>query len=141
MKKNAGFTLIELIAVLVILAILAVVAVPQFIDLRVQAANASAAGVGGAIASGSALNYAEGVGTGTGAVVVTSCTNTQFLPLIGGATASGANLVVSGRTYAIAGAGTATSGGALNCTIRDTVPAAATAQTFTIIGCTPVNTC
>jgi MSHA pilin protein MshA len=59
MSKNAGFTLIELIAVLLILAILAVVAVPQFVDLREEAAQAAVDGVAGGLASASALNYAS----------------------------------------------------------------------------------
>jgi len=59
MSKSAGFTLIELIAVMLILAILAVVAVPQFVDLRDQAAQASVDGVAGALASASALNFAN----------------------------------------------------------------------------------
>ena len=33
MKKNAGFTLIELVAVLVILALLGAMAVPRFTDV------------------------------------------------------------------------------------------------------------
>src|SRR5262245_9990744 len=75
MRKQAGFTLIELIAVIVILAILAVVAIPQYVDLRADAANAAAAGVGGAVASGSALNYARGVASGQSAVVIKDCTS------------------------------------------------------------------
>ncbi|HKO88810.1 MAG TPA: type II secretion system protein [Burkholderiales bacterium] len=143
MKKNAGFTLIELVAVMVILAILAVVAIPQFVDLRVQAANASAAGVGGAIASGTALNYARGVGAGAGAVAVTACSGTQLAPMIGGVTSSTATtIVLNGRTYNIASVTAPVgSGGSGTCSIEDSVPAAATPQNFTIISCTPAATC
>ena len=134
MKKNAGFTLIELVAVMVILAILSVVAVPTFVDMRVQAANAGAAGVGGAIASGSALNYAKGV-AGGGAQTVGACTAAALQPLVAGATVSGSDIVVGGRTYTIAGAATIANGAQGACTIEDTNPTAATAQNFTAIGC------
>ena len=144
MKKNAGFTLIELIAVLVILAILAVVAVPQFVDLRTEAANASASGVGGAIASGTALNFADGIGSGAGALLVTGCSGTQLAPLIGATNPAptATTITVNGRVYNIGGtAGGLTSGGSRVCTIEDQVPAAASAQNFTIVGCATVGTC
>lgn len=140
--KQAGFTLIELIAVLVILAILAVVAVPQFVDLRVEAANASAAGVGGAIASGSALNFADGIGSGAGAVLVTGCSGTVLGPLIGASASTATTITVNGRVYNIGGtAAGLTSGTSRVCTIEDQVPAAATPQNFTIVGCATAGTC
>ncbi|WP_318433005.1 type II secretion system protein [Photobacterium leiognathi] len=57
MKKN-GFTLIELVVVIVILGILAVVAAPKFMNLQVDARNASLKGLEGAI--GSAFNAGYG---------------------------------------------------------------------------------
>ncbi|WP_419240216.1 type II secretion system protein [Photobacterium leiognathi] len=58
MKKN-GFTLIELVVVIVILGILAVVAAPKFMNLQVDARNASLKGLKGAIASGLGVGYAK----------------------------------------------------------------------------------
>ncbi|MBV7471570.1 MULTISPECIES: prepilin-type N-terminal cleavage/methylation domain-containing protein [Aeromonas] len=59
MKKQAGFTLIELVIVIIILGILAVTAAPKFLNLQDDAKAAAAQGVQAALQSASGLVYSK----------------------------------------------------------------------------------
>lgn len=57
MKRQGGFTLIELVVVIVILGILAVTAAPRFLNLQDDARNASLEGLKGAMAGAAGIVY------------------------------------------------------------------------------------
>jgi MSHA pilin protein MshA len=59
MKRQAGFTLIELVMVIVILGILSAFALPRFADLGSEARVASIRGIYGAIKSASSIAHAQ----------------------------------------------------------------------------------
>lgn len=59
MKKQSGFTLIELVIVVVILGFLAVTAIPKFLDLTDQATKANIEGMAGGFATGVSLARAQ----------------------------------------------------------------------------------
>lgn len=59
MKKQSGFTLIELVIVVVILGFLAVTAIPKFINLTDQAKQANIEGMAGGFATGISLARAQ----------------------------------------------------------------------------------
>ncbi|GLS90333.1 hypothetical protein GCM10007916_14000 [Psychromonas marina] len=59
MKKQSGFTLIELIIVIVILGILSAVAVPKFISIQSDAQESTMKGLKGALESASTLVNAK----------------------------------------------------------------------------------
>ena len=64
-RDQRGFTLIEIIMVIVLLGIIAAIAIPKYIDLRTEAADATAGGIVGAIVSSASIGYADMVTHGT----------------------------------------------------------------------------
>ena len=59
MKRNAGFTLIELVIVIIVLGILAATAVPKFINLQDDARASAVKGAEAAIHSAANLVYSK----------------------------------------------------------------------------------
>ncbi len=86
MKKQAGFTLIELVIVIIILGILAVTAAPKFLNLQNDAKTAAASGVLAAVRSSSQLVYSKAALEGVEAspsASVSSADNTTIAVVYG----------------------------------------------------------
>ena len=112
-KQQAGFTLIELVVVIVLLGILGAAATARFQNLNVAAADAAESGIAAEIASASAINFANGLITGTPVVAVTTAQDCGTIaPLLLQQGAVPANITVSGS---LAGCGTA--GNSVACTV------------------------
>lgn len=81
MKKQNGFTLIELVVVIVILGILAVTAAPKFLNLQDDAKVSAVKGLSGAIKGAAGITY------GKAAVVGQESLETGYITVNGVSTA------------------------------------------------------
>ncbi|ASO28283.1 MSHA biogenesis protein MshA [Vibrio anguillarum] len=72
MKRQNGFTLIELVVVIVILGILAVTAAPRFLNLQDDAREASLEGLRGAVAGAMGISYGRAAISGIETQAVSS---------------------------------------------------------------------
>jgi MSHA pilin protein MshA len=112
MKKQAGFTLIELIMVIVILGILAATALPKFTNMKTEAEVAALEGVAGAIRSSNTINRGTFMLNPASDVSITNCD--QAGNLLDGGLPTGYTLTAA----AIA------SGASANCTLNQTATSA-----------------
>lgn len=102
MKKQGGFTLIELVVVIVILGILAVTAAPRFLNLQDDARTSSLEGLKGAMAGAAGIVYGKSAIEGLETVSSGSA--------ISGANGTDINIVFGYPEASSAGIGNAVSG-------------------------------
>lgn len=83
-RKQKGFTIIELVVVIVILGILAAVAFPKFQDLSGDARNAVLNGAKAAITSAAVITYAKAGGVKASLAAIQSQTTLDAAITVGG---------------------------------------------------------
>ncbi|EHA1126587.1 prepilin-type N-terminal cleavage/methylation domain-containing protein [Vibrio navarrensis] len=102
MKRQGGFTLIELVVVIVILGILAVTAAPRFLNLQEDARGASLQGLKGAIDGAAGIAYGKaaiaGLDSVSTATNLTGVTNGQVIYGYPTATQTSLGAFVNGLT-------------------------------------------
>lgn len=101
MKKQTGFTLIELVMVIVILGVLAAVAMPKFVDLKGQAEIAAKAGLSGGLQSAHSVLVATRAAAGNTEIYPTVTELAAGLMPAGAAKTNGVDVTYNGTSLTI----------------------------------------
>ncbi|WP_299019233.1 type II secretion system protein [uncultured Photobacterium sp.] len=99
MKRQGGFTLIELVVVIVILGILAVTAAPRFLNLQNDARDSALKGLKGAIDGAAGIVYGKAAINGVEATSAGANTVVNKIPVVFGypkATSAALKVAVNG---------------------------------------------
>lgn len=141
MKRQAGFTLIELVMVIVILGILSAFALPRFADLGKDAREASLQGAIGSVKSASSIAHADALVNNLTAATGTTTLEGTSIDLVFGypAASSISDAAQLGDFTTVVAAGVATISSQANC--QFTYTQAANATTPPVISAATVSGC